>query len=47
MASRSEMQEEVESSLSMFEKKLASQLSRIEIRGKRGRIVPILLTKTT
>ena len=45
MASRSEMQEEVESSLSMFEKKLASQLSRIEIRGKRGRRVPILLTK--
>ena len=44
-ASRSEMQEEVESSLSMFEKKLASSLSRIEIRGKRGRRVPILLTK--
>ena len=45
IASRSEMQEEVESSLSMFEKKLASQLSRIEIRGKRGRRVPVLLTK--
>ena len=44
MASKTEMQEEVESSLSMFEKKLASQLSRIEIRGKRGRRVPILLT---
>ena len=44
-ANMSEMQEEIESSLSMFEKKLASCLSRIEIRGKRGRKVPVLLTK--
>ncbi|GFR87870.1 hypothetical protein ElyMa_006087600 [Elysia marginata] len=38
------MQDEIASGLSLFEQKLASTLTRIEIRGKRGRKVPVLLT---
>ncbi|RUS90379.1 hypothetical protein EGW08_001874 [Elysia chlorotica] len=37
-------QEEVLESLTPFEKKLAEKLQRVEIRGKRGRRVPVLLT---
>ncbi|ESO91856.1 hypothetical protein LOTGIDRAFT_163215 [Lottia gigantea] len=39
-----EVQEDIYSSLSRFEKKLVETLNRVEIRGKRGRRVPILFT---
>lgn len=44
IANSSETQEEVFAGLSSFEKKLVSTLDRIEIRGKRGRKVAVLLT---
>ncbi len=37
------MQDEILESLSPFEKKLCENLTRVEVRGKRGRKVPILL----
>ena len=40
-----EMQEEVASALSQFELQLAKTLKRIEIRGKKGRKVPVLITE--
>ena len=39
-----ELNEEIKSSLSPFEQKLCSTLKRYEVRGKRGRKVPLLLT---
>ncbi|XP_073690489.1 uncharacterized protein [Garra rufa] len=38
-----QMQDEILESLSAFEKKLCENLTRVEVRGKRGRKVPILL----
>ena len=40
-----EMQSEIATGLSLFEQKLATSMSRVEIRGKRGRKVPVLFTK--
>ncbi len=40
---QSNMQDEILESLSPFEKKLCENLTRVEVRGKRGRNVPILL----
>ena len=40
------MQQEVAQCLSPFERKLAMSMRRVEIRGKRGRCVPVLLTQT-
>ena len=45
IARKNEMQEEVAAGLTNFEKSLAASLLRLEIRGKRGRRVPVLLTK--
>ena len=39
------LQEEIMHGLSTFEQALAKKLERIEIRGKRGRRVPVLLTE--
>lgn len=44
LCNKTEMQSDVASGLSSFEKKLALTLTRLEIRGKRGRKVPVLLT---
>ncbi|XP_038063255.1 uncharacterized protein LOC119733959 isoform X4 [Patiria miniata] len=41
-----EVNEEVLNSLSSWEKQLCTKLARVEIRGKRGRKVPILLTSS-
>lgn len=40
-----ELNDEVTKSLSEFEKKLCTNLRRLEVRGKRGRKVPLILTK--
>ena len=40
-----DMNEEVKASLSPFERKLCSTLKRIEIRGKKGRKVPLIFTQ--
>lgn len=45
LASGKSLQGEILQSLSGFERNLARQLERVEIRGKRGRRVPVLLTK--
>lgn len=42
---KKEMQQEVAQCLSPFEQNLARSMRRIEIRGKRGRCVPVLLTE--
>jgi len=39
-------QEEIDSCLSEMERQLTKQLKRIVIRGKRGRGIPILFTRT-
>ena len=43
--SHTEMQEEIASSLSEMERQLAKKMKRVEIRGKRGRKVAVLLTE--